>query len=66
MRSRRSTNIVDAVQELHPTVVIMGAALLVILGILIILYPSLLRWIVGIGLLLAGVGVFATVVTPAR
>jgi len=44
----------------------MGAALLVILGILIILYPSLLRWIVGIGLLLAGVGVFATVVTPAR
>jgi len=54
------------VQEMHPTVVIMGAALLIILGILIILYPPLLRWVVGIGLLLAGVGAFATVVTPAQ
>ena len=66
MQSRRSTNILDAVQEMHPAVVIMGAVLLAILGVLIILYPPLLRWVVGIGLLLAGVGVFATVVIPAR
>ena len=54
------------VQDMHPAVVIMGAALLAILGILIILNPPLLRWVVGIGLILSGVGVFATVVMPAR
>jgi len=35
------------------------AALLVILGVIIILYPPVLVWIVGVGFILAGVAALA-------
>jgi hypothetical protein len=35
------------------------AALLVILGVIIILYPPVLVWIIGIGFILAGVAALA-------
>lgn len=53
-------------QGANPVTVIMGAALLIILGILIIIFPPLLHWVVGIGLIVAGVGAFTMVVTPSR
>jgi hypothetical protein len=36
-----------------------GAALLIILGILMIIYPRLVAWGLGIGLILAGIAVLA-------
>jgi hypothetical protein len=44
-----------------PVVATVAAVLLIILGILVIVYPGLIAWIAGIGLVLAGVAVFASV-----
>lgn len=66
MQTRRSTAVRDIFQGLSPVLIIVGAASLIILGILIILFPALLRWAVGIALILGGVGVFASVVTPQQ
>jgi hypothetical protein len=38
-----------------------GAGLLIILGILMIIYPRLVSWVAGIGLILAGIAVLATI-----
>jgi hypothetical protein len=48
-----------------PVVSTVGAVLLVIFGILIIIYPDLLGWIVGICLILAGIAVLAYVLVPS-
>lgn len=66
MRARQETRPLDMLQGANPVTVIMGAALLIILGILIIIFPPLLHWVVGIGLIVAGVGAFTMVVTPSR
>ncbi len=47
-----------------PVVATVGAVLLIIVGILIVVYPGLLVWIVGIGLVLMGVGVLVAVYLP--
>jgi len=41
-----------------------AAVLLIILGILVIVYPGLVAWIAGVGLVLAGVAVLASVLIP--
>jgi hypothetical protein len=41
-----------------------AAVSLIILGILVIVYPGLVAWIAGIGLVLAGVAVLASVLMP--
>jgi hypothetical protein len=41
------------------------AALLIIVGVLVIVYPGLVAWIAGIGLALAGVAVLASVFLPS-
>jgi hypothetical protein len=41
-----------------------AAALLLIVGILVIVYPSLLAWIVGIGLVLTSIGMLVSVYVP--
>jgi hypothetical protein len=51
------------IERVGPVLAIVAAALLVILGILIIIYPAILAWVVGIGLILAGVAVLASVLT---
>lgn len=66
MRTRQNAGPLELLDITHPATLIVGSALLVILGVLIILFPPLLRWVIGIGLILAGVGVFATVVAPTR
>lgn len=66
MRARQETGPLSIFQGAHPVTVIMGAALLIILGILIIIFPQLLHWVVGIGLVVAGVGAFTMVVAPSR
>jgi hypothetical protein len=45
----------------NPVLSSVGAGLLIILGILMIIYPLLVAWGVGIGLILAGIAVLATV-----
>ena len=45
----------------NPVLSSVGAALLIILGILMIIYPRLVAWGLGIGLILAGIAVLATV-----
>ncbi len=47
-----------------PVVATVTAVLLIILGILVIVYPGLVAWIAGIGLVLAGVAVLASVLMP--
>lgn len=54
---------VGMIQSLGPVLAIIASALLIILGIVIIIFPVILAWVVGIGLILAGVGVFTTAVT---
>ena len=51
-------------QGLGPVVSIVLAALLIILGWLIIVNPALLGWIVGLVLILVGVAILAGVLTP--
>ncbi len=55
----------DIVQGVSPIVVVVVAALSIILGILVIIYPALLPWLVGIGLVLVGVALLASVFTAA-
>jgi len=47
-----------------PVVATVAAVLLIILGILVIVYPGLVAWIAGIGLVLTGVAVLASVLMP--
>jgi multisubunit Na+/H+ antiporter MnhC subunit len=63
MRSQRSFSIEDILQGANPVLTIVLAAILAILGILVILYPEVLRWLVGIVLILAGVGLVTSTVT---
>ncbi len=62
----REFSVQGILQGANPAVSIMVAALLIILGILVILYPPILQWVVGIGLILAGVGGVAVVLIPTR
>jgi hypothetical protein len=48
-----------------PVVSAVAAALLMIFGILIIIFPELIGWIVGIGLILSGIAVLAYVFVPS-
>ena len=52
--------------ELQALLDAVGATLSIILGILVIVYPSLLQWLVGIGLVLAGVALLASVFAAPR
>ncbi len=47
-----------------PVMATVAAVLLIILGILVIVYPGLVAWIAGIGLVLGGVAVLAAVLMP--
>jgi hypothetical protein len=47
-----------------PLLATVAAALLIIVGVLVIVYPWLLAWIAGIGLVLAGIATFAAVFMP--
>jgi hypothetical protein len=47
-----------------PVVATVAAVLLIILGILVIVHPGLVAWIAGIGLVLAGVAMLASVLMP--
>lgn len=49
--------------RIGPVLAAVTAALFIILGILIINYPELLSWVVGIALVLAGVGLLAATIT---
>jgi hypothetical protein len=57
--------LLDLLQGAHPVLAIVIGALLMILGVLVVLYPPLLAWSVGIGLFLAGVALLAFVFTSA-
>jgi hypothetical protein len=47
-----------------PVAATVAAVLLVIVGILVIVYPGLLAWIAGIGLVLAGIAILASLFMP--
>jgi Flp pilus assembly protein TadB len=56
-------------QRIGPVLTAIVAALLIIVGVLVINHPELLSWVVGIILMLGGVGLLAslaTALTPAR
>lgn len=65
MRSQRSFSVDDIMQGTNPVLSIMVAALLVILGVLVIVYPEVLQWVAGVGLILAGVGLVASIFTSS-
>jgi hypothetical protein len=41
-----------------------AAGLLIIIGILVVIYPGLVAWIAGIGLVLAGIAILALLFMP--
>jgi hypothetical protein len=51
--------------RLGPVGATVAGALLIILGILVVVYPVLLAWLVGLGLVLTGVAVLAATLTAA-
>ena len=59
------STLADIVRGASPIVAVVGAVLSIILGILVIIYPALLPWLVGIGLVLVGVALLASVFTAA-
>ena len=61
------TRLLAMVQRLGPVLTAVGSVFLVILGVLVINYPDLLAWVVGIVLILLGVGFLASLLlTVAR
>jgi hypothetical protein len=48
-----------------PVVATVAAVLMIIVGILVILNPALVAWLAGIGLVLAGVAVLASIFIPS-
>lgn len=56
----------DITQGLSPVLAAVLAVLFVILGIIIIFYPGLVAWIIGIGFILLGVALLAATFTGAR
>lgn len=65
-RPMRDFGIADLVRGTRPVVSTVFAALLIILGILVVVYPALLNWVVGIGLVLAGIAMLAAIVATTR
>jgi hypothetical protein len=47
-----------------PVIATVAAGLLIIIGILVVIYPGLVAWIAGIGLVLAGIAVLALLFMP--
>ncbi|WP_202948500.1 hypothetical protein [Nitrolancea hollandica] len=65
-RPMRDFGITDLVRGTRPVVSTVFAALLIILGILVVVYPALLNWVVGIGLVLAGIAMLAAIIATTR
>lgn len=56
----------DLVRGTRPVVTTVFAALLIILGIIVVVYPAVLNWVVGIGLVLAGIAMLAAIFATIR
>jgi hypothetical protein len=54
----------ELAREINPVVASVAAVLLIIVGVLVIVFPGLLAWIMGIALVLGGVAVLASVFVP--
>jgi hypothetical protein len=54
------------VRGADPVLSAVAAVLLIILGLLVIAYPVLLTWGIGIGLILAGVALLASIAAAGR
>ena len=67
---RRTRNVQERLSNLaygaSPVGSTVAAVLLLILGVLIVVYPGLLAWLVGIGLVLAGVALLTAAFTAAN
>jgi hypothetical protein len=66
-RQERGASAVPGLIELtrtSPVVATVAAVLLMIIGILFIIYPTLVAWIAGIGLVLAGIAILVSVFLP--
>jgi uncharacterized membrane protein HdeD (DUF308 family) len=66
MQTRFAGGMSALARGLSPVTAIVLGELLIILGVLTILYPALLYWMVGIGLILGGVALVASVLAPPR
>jgi len=56
-------NLLGLLDRVHPVLAAVIAVLLIIVGFLVLVYPVLVAWFVGIGLILAGVAALAGFVT---
>lgn len=65
-RPTRDFGLSDLVHGTRPVVSTVFAALLIILGILVVVYPAVLAWVVGIGLVLAGIAMLAAIFAAMR
>lgn len=65
-RPMRDFGIDDLIRGTRPVVSTVVAALLIILGILVVVFPALLYWVVGISLVLAGIAMLAALLATMR
>jgi hypothetical protein len=59
------TQLAGLAERLGPVGATVAGVLLLILGILVVVYPGLLGWLVGLGLVLSGVALLAATLTAA-
>lgn len=64
MQTQRMSRIARSAAQVSPVLATVLAVLLIILGVLVIVYPSLLAWIFGIGFILLGVAILAMLFAP--
>jgi uncharacterized membrane protein HdeD (DUF308 family) len=55
----------ELVRGTSPVVATVAAVLLIIVGLLVIVYPGLLAWLAGIGLVLGGVATLVSAFGPS-
>jgi len=56
------TRLVSVAQRIGPVLTAVAAVFLIILGVLVIVYPELLEWVLGLSLILFGVALLTTLV----
>lgn len=60
------SRISSAALSVGPVIAVIIAALFIIFGALVIAFPDLLSWVVGIGLIVAGIAVLASALTAGN
>lgn len=62
----RNFGLNELLRGTRPVISVVAAALLIILGILVVVFPALLYWVVGIAMVLTGIAILTSIIAGAR